>query len=98
MSDYLLSSRHSPLKIGRREPGIDSATDVNVSTNKDSSSSQSTKCSTSWRKKRGHNNDSINIDSTLKYVVDMCTQLAKGPRSPQKPPPKASDFYVINVT
>ena len=73
---------------------MDDAINVTVSINTEFSISQSTKLPKSKRKKRGHATNDGNIDTTTKYVLDMCTQLDKILHSPHIPPQKVSAFYM----
>ena len=68
-SDYLLSSRHDPLKIGNGEPGMgDDTTAVTFSSGSVASASVKTKAS--W-KNRKHSND-LAVEGMMKSVVAMC--------------------------
>ena len=105
MSDFLLSSRHDPLFIGSSETGMELTDDRSVVTNCGSSMTQSNPPFVSRSPQRVNSaskkrliDGEIKLGDTMKSVIDMCSQVAKGVTVAEKPAAKPSDYFVENLS
>mmetsp|Transcript_9710 Transcript_9710/g.11374 ORF Transcript_9710/g.11374 Transcript_9710/m.11374 type:complete len:116 (-) Transcript_9710:132-479(-) len=88
MADFLLVSRHDPLKIGLGEPGMEDSgdNDSTITTEPTDSVSDNTSPKKSpKRKRKARAEDEVDMSSMLRSVVETCNSLNGNNKPSLKP-------------